>query len=122
LTFVLNDNANPLPKNHPVSLSVTDARGKLVQKTVLNNSTNFSPSGANAAGRGGLGARGTNSFYYFPIKTDESAPTGNWNATITVGGAQFSHTLKVATIKPNRLKIKLDFEDEILDVTKTIKG
>ena len=29
LTFVLNDNANPLPKEHPVKLQVTDARGKL---------------------------------------------------------------------------------------------
>src|SRR5690606_26081484 len=100
LTFVLNDNANPLPKNHPVTLSVTDARGKLVQRTV--QQTNISKDG----------------FYHFPITTDASAPTGNWNATITVGGAQFSHTLKVATIKPNRLKIKLDFEDEILDATK----
>ena len=104
LTFVLNDNANPLPKNHPVALSVTDARGKLVYRTV--QQTNSSKDG----------------FYYFPIATDASAPTGNWNATVTVGGAQFSHTLKVATIKPNRLKIKLDFEDEILDATKPLKG
>ncbi|MCG2417435.1 hypothetical protein K8089_00265 [Aequorivita sp. F47161] len=109
LTFVLNDNANPLPKNHPVSLSVTDARGKLVQRTVLNAS--------DSPFRGVQGG-----FYYFPIATDVSAPTGNWNATVTVGGAQFSHTLKVATIKPNRLKIKLDFEDEILDATKPVKG
>ena len=107
LTFVLNDNANPLPKNHPVTLSVTDARGKLVQRTVSSSSKNSSAE---------------NGFYYFPISTDASAPTGNWNATITVGGAQFSHTLKVATIKPNRLKIKLDFEDEILDATKPVKG
>ena len=104
LTFVLNDNANPLPKNHPVTLSVTDARGKLVHRIVQH--TNSSKDG----------------FYYFPIATDASAPTGNWNATITVGGAQFSHTLKVATIKPNRLKIKLDFEDDILDATKPVKG
>ncbi|MBT0607069.1 alpha-2-macroglobulin family protein [Aequorivita echinoideorum] len=114
LTFALNDNANPLPKNHPVTLSVTDARGKLVQRTVLNSDTNFTSLGGDATGRGG--------FYYFPIKTDASAPTGNWNATITVGGAQFSHTLKVATIKPNRLKIKLDFDDDILDATKPVKG
>src|SRR5690606_14584832 len=115
LTFVLNDNANPLPKNHPVTLSVTDARGKLVHRSVLNTSnstTRVPPSGA----------RGLESFYYFPISTDASAPTGNWNATITVGGAQFSNTLKVATIKPNRLKIKLDFDDEILDATKPVKG
>lgn len=115
VTFVLNDNANRLPKNHPVTLSVTDARGKLVQRSVLNSSNSATvvpPSGA----------RGLKDFYYFPIVTDATAPTGNWNATITVGGAQFSHTLKVATIKPNRLKIKLDFDDEILDATKPVKG
>ena len=123
LTFVLNDNANPLPKNHPVTLSVTDARGKLVQRTVLNSSTKgSSPSSRGGAAGGGVGGGVSENFYYFPIKTDESAPTGNWNATVTVGGAQFSHTLKVATIKPNRLKIKLDFDDEILDATKPVKG
>ncbi len=102
LTFVLNDLANPLPKNHPVKLEVTDARGKLVQRKVVNN--------------------GVNGFYYFPIKTEASSPTGNWNATVTVGGVQFNKSLKVATIKPNRLKIKLDFEDEILDASKPVKG
>ncbi|MEZ4874447.1 MAG: MG2 domain-containing protein [Flavobacteriaceae bacterium] len=105
LTFVLNDNSNPLPKNHPVKLEVTDARGKLVQRTVLS-----SPSG------GGEG------FYYFPITTQADAPTGNWNATVFVGGATFSQSLKVATIKPNRLKLQVDFKDEILDASKPIEG
>ena len=102
LTFVLNDLANPLPKNHPVKLEVTDARGKLVQRDVATS--------------------GVNGFYYFPIKTEVAAPTGNWNATVTVGGVSFNKTLKVASIKPNRLKIKLDFDDEILDASKPIKG
>lgn len=102
LTFALNDVANPLPKNHPVKLEVTDARGKLVQRNVATS--------------------GVNGFYYFPIMTEPTAPTGNWNATITVGGVSFNKTLKVATIKPNRLKIKLDFDDEILDASKPIKG
>ncbi|MEL6811677.1 MAG: MG2 domain-containing protein [Bacteroidota bacterium] len=102
LAFAFNDNSNPLPKNHPVKLEVTDARGKLVQRTVLN--------------------QGVNGFYYFPITTQSTAPTGNWNATIKVGGATFSKNLKVATIKPNRLKIKLDFKDEILDASRPIEG
>lgn len=122
LTFVLNDNANPLPKNHPVTLSVTDARGKLVQRTVLNGNTNFSSPGGDPPRRRGGRGMSRSGFYYFPIPTDPSAPTGNWNATIAVGGAHFSQTLKVATIKPNRLKIKLDFDDKILDATKPVKG
>ena len=105
LTFVLNDASNPLPKDHPVKLEITDARGKLVQRSI------------SSASNGGV-----NGFHYFPIKTEASAPTGNWIATITVGGVNFTKSLKVATIKPNRLKIKLDFDDEILDASKPIKG
>lgn len=110
LTFVLNDAANPLPKNHPVSLELTDARGKLVQRTVLNSKTSTQT---------GIVQKG---FYYFPIKTEASAPTGNWNATVKVGSASFTKSLKVATVKPNRLKIKLDFKDEVLDASKPIEG
>lgn len=103
LSFVLNDNANPLPKNHPVTLEVTDARGKLVQRTVQNQG-------------------GENGFYYFPIVTNAEDPTGNWNATVKVGGASFRKGLKVATIKPNRLKMLIDFEDAILDASKEVIG
>ena len=102
LTFVLNDHTNPLPANHPVKLEVTDARGKLVQRSIANE--------------------GVKGFYYFPIPTDAAAPTGNWNATLSVGGAKFSQTLKVATIKPNRLKLQLDFKDDVLDASKPVSG
>lgn len=108
LSFVLNDAANPLPKDHPVTLSVTDARGKLVQRTVLNNRSSNS--------------RVNNDFYYFPIATSSTAPTGNWHASISVGGARFSKTLRVATVKPNRLKIALDFDNKILDASLPVKG
>ena len=111
LTFVLNDITNPLPKNHPVKLEVTDARGKLVQRSVLRNTSSFNEI-----------AKSKEGFYYFPITTQSSSPTGNWNATVTVGGVKFNKTLKVATVKPNRLKIKLDFDDEILDASKPVKG
>lgn len=100
LSFVLNDLSNPLPKNHPITLEVSDARGKIVH---------------NAVSR-----QGVNNVFYFPISTNTEDPTGNWRATINVGGASFTETLRVATVKPNRLKINLDFEDEILTVEKPI--
>lgn len=109
LTFVLNDMANPLPNDHPVTMQLKDARGKLVSRKVVTNQPSAD----------GIGL---NNFYYFPIATDSDAPTGNWNATVNVGGVSFNKTLKVATVKPNRLKIKLNFDDEILDVSKEVKG
>tara|TARA_R110002072_G_scaffold7503_2_gene40297 strand:+ start:11989 stop:17583 length:5595 start_codon:yes stop_codon:yes gene_type:complete len=122
LTFVLNDAANPLPKNHPVKLEVTDARGKLVQRTVLNRGNSSAPSGRGGGQTAGLVGGVANGFYYFPINTDANAPTGNWNATISAGGVKFTKSLKVATVKPNRLKIKLDFNAEILDASKAVEG
>ncbi|KAB8155670.1 hypothetical protein EZY14_000235 [Kordia sp. TARA_039_SRF] len=102
LAFVLNDAGNPLPENHPVKMEVTDARGKLVYKNIQ--------------------TQGVNNFYKFTVATDREAPTGNWEANVSVGGVNFYKTLKVETVKPNRLKINIDFEDEILANSRPIEG
>lgn len=102
LAFVLNDTGNPLPKNHPVKMEVTDAQGKLVYKNIA--------------------TQDVNQFYKFTVPTASEAPTGNWNATVSVGGVRFTKSLKVETVKPNRLKINIDFEDEILTNSRPIEG
>ncbi|WP_108246894.1 alpha-2-macroglobulin family protein [Muricauda brasiliensis] len=114
LTFVLDDNANPLPKGHPVALEVSDARGKLVQRHVLKEGS--------IPVADGLYAKKEKNFYYFPIPTEATAPTGNWSAKVIVGGAQFSKTLKVATVKPNRLKVDFAFDDEVLEANSINRG
>ncbi|WP_062056966.1 alpha-2-macroglobulin family protein [Aquimarina longa] len=102
LSFMLNDNANKLPKGHPVKFELRDPYGKVTyQKTKTN---------------------GVNNFYKFVVKTPDDAPTGNWQARVNVGGASFSKTLKIETIKPNRLKIKTTFDDEVLGISKSIQG
>lgn len=110
LTFVLNDKENPLPKKVPVKLEVKDPHGKLVHQTVLSEGTSSSM------------GKSEERFYYFPITTKDSDPTGNWWVNINVGGASFDHILRIATVKPNRLKIKLDFDDEILSANKPVTG
>ncbi|MEX0274462.1 MAG: alpha-2-macroglobulin, partial [Flavobacteriaceae bacterium] len=110
LTFVLNDKGNPLPENHPVTLEVTDARGRLTKRTTL------SKNGPQAQ------ARNQGDFYYFPIETKPTDPTGTWNAKIIVGGAQFNKSLKVATVKPNRLKVDFGFDETILVANKNSTG
>ncbi|WOI22412.1 alpha-2-macroglobulin family protein [Nonlabens ulvanivorans] len=102
LTFVLNDADNKLPNGHPIKLELRNPNGKITHREVLKN--------------------GLNNFYQFDLKTDDEAPTGNWNARIEVGGSTFNKTLKIETIKPNRLKVKLDFEDEILKSGKASTG
>lgn len=114
LTFVLDDRNNPLPKDHPVVLEVNDARGKLVQRTVLKEDPKPIENG--------LYTKKEGRFYYFPIPTKPNAPTGSWNAKIVVGGAQFHKSLKIATIKPNRLKVDFAFDESILKANQNNKG
>ena len=102
LTFMLNDNANKLPKNHPVKLEITDPNGKLVYKKVTSDNIN--------------------NFFKFTVSTSTEDITGNYNAKVSVGGATFYKGLKIETVKPNRLKIKVDFENEILTNTEPLKG
>lgn len=98
LSFILNDNANKLPENHPIKLRLNDPNGKTVYQTVKRgNSLNH---------------------YTFVIPTEISAPTGNWEAVVNVGGARFYKSIKVETIKPNRLKIKNSFNQPVLSAAK----
>ncbi len=102
LSFMLNDNANKLPKSHPVKFELRDPYGKVTHQETKTN--------------------GVNNFYKFIVNTPDDAPTGNWQAKVIVGGANFTKSLKIETIKPNRLKIKTTFEDEVLAANKSIKG
>lgn len=102
LTFMLNDNANPLPKRHPIKLEITNPNGKLVYKNVTSDNLN--------------------NFYKFTVPTSSEDKTGNYNAKVSVGGATFHKSLKIETVKPNRLKIKIDFDDDILSSNKPLKG
>jgi len=102
LTFMLNDKANELPQGHPVKLEVTDPNGKLIYKKVTSDNLN--------------------NFYKFIVPTSSEGKTGNYNAKVSVGGAQFYKALKVETVKPNRLKIKIDFEDEVLSGAEALNG
>lgn len=103
LNLILHDPENTLPEKYPVSLEVFDPRGRLTQKIV-----NAEPVGA---------------IYAFPFATLPDAPTGSWHAKFTAGGATFHHYLRVETIKPNRLKLKLDFgTDRLSTKDEPVKG
>ncbi len=102
LSFMLNDNANKLPKGHPVKFELRDPYGKVTYQE-----TN---------------TKGVNNFYKFTVNTSDEAPTGNWQAKVLVGGAVFAKSLKIETIKPNRLKIKTTFGDEVLGANKRSVG
>ena len=102
LTFILNDKTNPLPKKHPVKLEITNPNGKLVYKNITTENLD--------------------NFYKFTVTTSTEDKTGHYNAKVSVGGATFYKELKIETVKPNRLKIKVDFENEMLSEKKPLEG
>ena len=94
LTFILQDKMGRLPEKHPVIFELIDPRGKQTVKMIRTDSQN--------------------GFYNFSTKTQPEAPTGNWTANVKLGDAVFSKQLKIETVKPNRLKIELDLEEEMI--------
>lgn len=89
LTFIMQDEGDVIPEDHPVSLELIDPRGQAVSREVLTSSEN--------------------GFYHFLTQTEVSAPTGNYLARVRVGGSTFEKRIKVETVIPNRMKLALDF-------------
>jgi uncharacterized protein YfaS (alpha-2-macroglobulin family) len=94
LAFILNDLAAKLPAKHPIKLRLNDPSGKTIYQSVQNYQVL--------------------NHYKFIVPTAMSAPTGNWEAVVSVGGAKFYKSIKIETIKPNRLKIKNSLADKFL--------
>ncbi|MCX6244818.1 MAG: MG2 domain-containing protein [Bacteroidetes bacterium] len=102
MIFILEDKAQKLPQNHPVTFSLYNPAGQVVTRITKTSSVN--------------------GFYNFSTATDASAPTGNWLAKVKVGGNEFQKTVKIETVKPNRLKISLGFGADRLIKGKPMKA
>ena len=89
--FMLFDRSKMLPPHHPVKLSLFNPLGQVYQQKVS--------------------TQGSDGLYVFHIPTEASVPTGAWNVKVEVGGVSFDKRLRVESIKPNRLKIRLDVPD-----------
>jgi uncharacterized protein YfaS (alpha-2-macroglobulin family) len=90
LAFILEDKNRTLPANHPVNFSLYDANSQIVEKQVKTS--------------------GSNGLYRFTAPTSSEGVTGVWTAYVEVGGQTFSKSLKIETVKPNRLKIYLKLD------------
>jgi uncharacterized protein YfaS (alpha-2-macroglobulin family) len=65
---------------------------------------------------------GKNGHLYFALPTASNDPTGSWRAEISTGGQIVNHTLKIETIKPNRLKINFDIPDTLTGSPVMLRG
>ncbi|MDB9932659.1 MG2 domain-containing protein [Flavobacteriales bacterium] len=94
LTFMMEDKNSLLPDNHPVEFKLYNPKNQLVTRSVSTKSVN--------------------GIYDFRTATGQDALTGNYRAQIKVGNRQFVRYLKIETVKPNRLKVKLETEKKII--------
>ncbi|MDR0864025.1 MAG: alpha-2-macroglobulin, partial [Candidatus Symbiothrix sp.] len=97
VTFMLYDPEKRIPENHPVSLELYNSQGQFFSKQIL--------------------TQGVNGFYTFHVPTPADAPTGLWNAYVKLGGTAFHKSLRIETIKPNRLKINLSIPGERINAS-----
>ena len=95
--FMMEKKTQKIPDDMPITFELYTPQGQLQKRMVQNNSLN--------------------GVCTFRIATATSAPTGNWQAKVKVGGAVFEKAIKVETIMPNRLKVNLDFggKDKLLN-------
>lgn len=91
LNFVLEDKQKNLPDNHPVKFELLDPSGQIIHTSTKIQNT------------GGI--------YDLKAVTSAEAPTGNYTARVKLGNRVFNETVKIETVKPNRLKINLDFSN-----------
>lgn len=94
MSFILEDKLDLIPAAHPVVFELQNPQGQITSRLVRSNSEN--------------------GFYKFATATASDAPTGNWLGRVKVGGAEFTEPVKIEMVKPNRLKINLDFGVEKL--------
>ena len=97
VSFILEDREKRIPDKHPVALEIYNPKGQFYTKMISTQSTN--------------------GFYTFDVPTQPEDPTGLWNAYVKVGGTTFHKSLRIETVKPNRLKINLKLPQNIIQAS-----
>lgn len=94
ISFMMEDKADILPPSHPVKFEFINPMGIVVDEQ--------------------MATRSVNGLYDFRTKTNSEDITGNYSAKISVGNRIFYKNIKVEAVKPNRLKIDLTFDSDLI--------
>ncbi|MBN1411470.1 MAG: alpha-2-macroglobulin family protein [Spirochaetales bacterium] len=100
LSCILRNSKGSFPTAHPVTLNLYNPRNQVV-KTMIEK-------------------EGVDGFYNFAFSTRQEDPTGNWKVEILAGSQAFIHPLKIETVVPDRLKVKIETQKPQLDYTDSL--
>ncbi|MGB3180007.1 MAG: MG2 domain-containing protein [Cyclobacteriaceae bacterium] len=92
VSFMLQDEAGTLPREHPVVFELENPKGQTVSRMVH--------------------TKAPDNLFVFHTNTPADAPTGNYQARIQAGGATFNKRIRIETVKPNRLKVRVNWGKE----------
>lgn len=87
VAVILRNEQRTFPDHHPLQFSVKNPRRQVVFTAASNT--------------------GKDGFYAFTFPTRPQDITGNYQAEINAGSQTFYHTIKIETIAPERLKVRL---------------
>ena len=87
LHFVLEDRRSVLPADYPITFTLVDARGRVVDRRSVR-------------------ATNEHGIYSLALRTDAEDPTGNWMAEVEAAGQTYRRSLAIEAVKPNRLAIE----------------
>lgn len=88
LSVIVRNEQDTFPENHPLTITIKNPKRQLFLEKILNTAKD--------------------GFYSFSFKTDENDPTGNWQVIVKAGDSVFHHMLRIETVVPYKLKIKID--------------
>lgn len=94
LSLIVRNENDTFPENHPVSLKLTNPRQQVALKTTLR--------------------KGKDGFYVFAFTTSENDPTGVWQANVTAGSRTFVHPIRIETVVPYKLKVRVTADPSVL--------
>ena len=93
LNFVLADRDGRLPDAYPIQFELRDARGTTVERRTVRPFA------------GSL-------LYPLTFTTGRTDGTGSWTASVLVGGEEYTRSLLIESVKPNRLAIDVNAADD----------
>lgn len=92
LNVMIEDKDRMIPQNHPIVMTLSNPDGvEVCRQTERFEGTKI---------------------YEFPCATSTSAKTGRWNVSVSIGNSLFSKTIKIETIKPNKIKALINVDNK----------
>lgn len=94
LCLIARNREGSFPDNHPVPVEIFNPRNqKVFSRTLLESKDGF---------------------YHLEFRTSPTDPTGNWRVEMTVGSRVFQHVLKIETVAPYTLKVRITSDQKAL--------